>query len=212
MISPQPQIRRLRAALDVVAAGRRLASLAAKANFNPGQPRAPRGNADGGRWTRTPGSGLPVVRAQSGPRPPAGGRPVILRPGVRLENPTPTQLARLEASRLAMNRAIEQVREVDPRWKPTPQLYETVDGEIAASDAVMREAEARLVELANRLAKPGPHALEWLENHGRERRFHPAERRELNRIGRKFGCHTCGTTDPGTPSGNFIGDHQPAIS
>lgn len=34
----------------------RLATLEARANFNPGQPRVPAGNADGGRWTDSGGS------------------------------------------------------------------------------------------------------------------------------------------------------------
>lgn len=78
------------AGLRLMHAGRRLQALAAKANFNPGQPRVPRGNVDGGRWTRIPGAGLPVVRVQATPRPP--GRFVVLRRGVRLENPTPAQI------------------------------------------------------------------------------------------------------------------------
>ena len=31
----------------------------------------------------------------------------------------------------------------------------------------------------------------------------------INAAGAQAGCHTCGTTDPGTQSGNWIGDHQP---
>jgi hypothetical protein len=32
---------------------------------------------------------------------------------------------------------------------------------------------------------------------------------QINAEGEKHGCHTCGTRDPGTKSGNWIGDHQP---
>jgi hypothetical protein len=32
---------------------------------------------------------------------------------------------------------------------------------------------------------------------------------EINAEGDANGCHTCGTTDPGTKSGNWVGDHQP---
>ncbi|MBK8455999.1 MAG: hypothetical protein IPL47_01870 [Phyllobacteriaceae bacterium] len=207
---PEFAAHRLRAALvglNFILTGRRFAALAAKANFNPGQPRVPRGNADGGRWTKVPG-GLPVVRVQAGPRNPGRGRGGPIRPGARLENPSPAQLARLEASRLAMNRALGQVREVDPRWKPTPQIYETVEGEIAAADAVRREAEAWLRELARRGFGPGPNAVDWLPARGPGRDFRKSERDEINRIGRKYGCHTCGTKNPGTPSGNFVIDHQ----
>jgi hypothetical protein len=40
------------------------------------------------------------------------------------------------------------VRELDPNWRPTPSLTETIEGEIAAAEAEAREAEARLTELA----------------------------------------------------------------
>jgi hypothetical protein len=29
-------------------------------------------------------------------------------------------------------------------------------------------------------------------------------------MGREYGCHICGAKDPGTLSGNFVLDHQPA--
>jgi hypothetical protein len=32
---------------------------------------------------------------------------------------------------------------------------------------------------------------------------------QINQEGDINGCHTCGTTDPGTKSGNWVGDHQP---
>ncbi|HMN36753.1 MAG TPA: hypothetical protein PKD49_03455 [Hyphomicrobium sp.] len=37
-------------------AGRHLAALLRKANFNPGQPRVPAGNSDGGQWTDSGGA------------------------------------------------------------------------------------------------------------------------------------------------------------
>ncbi len=35
------------------------------------------------------------------------------------------------------------------------------------------------------------------------------EQDRLNEIGNRTGCHSCGTRDPETRSGNFVGDHQP---
>ncbi|MFP2996910.1 RHS repeat-associated core domain-containing protein [Spongiivirga sp. MCCC 1A20706] len=40
------------------------------------------------------------------------------------------------------------------------------------------------------------------------RNFSDALRAEINRIGQKHGCHTCGTK---TPNGKYIPDHQPSI-
>lgn len=54
--------------------------------------------------------------------------------------------------------------------------------------------------------KPGEHAGESVPARGPDRDFSKDERNQINEIGV---CHTCGTTDPGTSSGNFIPDHQP---
>ncbi len=58
--------------------------------------------------------------------------------------------------------------------------------------------------------EPGPFATESIPARGPGRDFTPDERAEINRIGKESGCHTCGSTDPGTASGNFIPDHNPA--
>lgn len=57
--------------------------------------------------------------------------------------------------------------------------------------------------------RPGPHASESIPARGPGRDFTAAERKAVNEIGRKHGCHTCGTKNPGTKSGDFIPDHQP---
>ncbi|WP_456062044.1 SitA5 family polymorphic toxin [Archangium lipolyticum] len=57
--------------------------------------------------------------------------------------------------------------------------------------------------------EPGPHASESIPARGPGRDFTAAEREAVNEIGRKHGCHTCGTRNPGTKSGDFIPDHQP---
>ena len=59
---------------------------------------------------------------------------------------------------------------------------------------------------------PGRFACEWISARGPGRDFLPLERAEINRIGYTYGCHTCGTKDPGTWSENFVLDHQPANS
>lgn len=37
----------------------------------------------------------------------------------------------------------------------------------------------------------------------------PQQQDQINQNGQQNGCHTCGTTSPGTKSGNWVGDHQP---
>ncbi|WP_260847654.1 RHS repeat-associated core domain-containing protein, partial [Shewanella algae] len=56
---------------------------------------------------------------------------------------------------------------------------------------------------------PGEHAGESIPARGPGRDFTPGERDKINQIGQDTGCHTCGNTDPGTKSGNFVPDHQP---
>ena len=60
-----------------------------------------------------------------------------------------------------------------------------------------------------RTLEPGPHAGESVPARGPQRDFTPEERGAVNRIGQESGCHTCGSTNPGTKSGNFVPDHQP---
>ena len=58
--------------------------------------------------------------------------------------------------------------------------------------------------------QPGPFASESIPARGPSRNFSKAERDQINEIGYRRGCHTCGSKKPGTKSGNFILDHQPA--
>ncbi len=55
--------------------------------------------------------------------------------------------------------------------------------------------------------KPGPFAGESIPGH--RGRLNSAEQTKINAINAQSGCHTCGTTNPGTKSGNAVGDHQP---
>lgn len=55
---------------------------------------------------------------------------------------------------------------------------------------------------------PGPYARESIPA-GPSARPTAAQQRDINRMGQQDGCHTCGTKNPGTKSGNFVGDHQP---
>jgi hypothetical protein len=56
--------------------------------------------------------------------------------------------------------------------------------------------------------KPGPNARGSVPASGSK--ITPDEQQQVNKIGNENGCHTCGTSTPGTKSGNWVGDHQPA--
>ena len=60
--------------------------------------------------------------------------------------------------------------------------------------------------------RPGRYAGDSIPARSTSQTFTPPERAELNLIGRDTGCHTCGTKNPGTRSGNFVPDHQPVSS
>jgi RHS repeat-associated protein len=57
--------------------------------------------------------------------------------------------------------------------------------------------------------KPGPFAGDSIEARGPDRDFTEEEREAIDAIGQATGCHSCGTTNPGTISGHFVPDHQP---
>jgi RHS repeat-associated protein len=56
---------------------------------------------------------------------------------------------------------------------------------------------------------PGPYARNAIPARDASRNFTTEERELINTEGRDAGCHTCGTKEPGTKSGNFVPDHQP---
>jgi RHS repeat-associated protein len=70
---------------------------------------------------------------------------------------------------------------------------------------VAREVESATVKPS--ALQPGPFAKESIPGHlGRPT---AEEQRQVNALMKKNGCHTCGTKDPGTKSGNAVVDHQP---
>lgn len=169
-----------------------------KAGFRLDQPRVPEGSPDSGQWTDEG-----VVRVS---RRVTGSGPI--RVGNRWLNPTPAQEVRLATSFAEMRAALRDVRKVDSRWKPTPQLYETVEGQIAANMAIALQARFRVFELRGTLVGPGPYAREWIAAPATNRRLTRSEQNEVNRIGQTWGCHRCGSTNPGTRSRDYVGDHQ----
>ena len=190
--------------------------------YSPNQPRVPRGNPGGGQWIGVGGeSGRNDARVISDATPdplrpnaqyaqnrPRGGFNRVIINGQQVE-PTPGQQARLAVVEAQAQDAIRRVQELDPKWRPEPSAYESVEGLIGAYQADARQAQDRATELQGKGIGPGTFAGESIPARGPNRAFTAAERREINRIGAESGCHTCGTYDPYTPSENFVPDHQP---
>ena len=189
--------------------------------YDPNQPRVPKGHSDGGQWTHT-GEGESTSEILSDVTPDnewspssqyaqARGRGAVsIRIGSQWFEATPGQTAQLAAVQVRYHIAISRVRELDPSWKPTRSLHQqNVEGFIRAYEGEALEAEARLAELTRAGIGPGPFAGESIPARGPGRDFHASERPDINRIFNQTGCHTCGTRDSGTPTGNAILDHQP---
>lgn len=174
-----------------------------KAGFRPDQARVPAGNPEGGQWTDEGGSARFTLVSRR-PR----SAPSTVRINGQLLPLTPAQQIRLDQSLVAMRQALRELRRVEPRWKPPAQAYETVEGLIGANRAVEAAARFRLFDLRGTPVGPGPNATGWITAPPTNRRLNPGEQAAINDIGRRNGCHRCGRREPGTPSGNFVGDHQ----
>ena len=59
------------------------------------------------------------------------------------------------------------------------------------------------------LMEPGPYATDSIPARNRGTNLTMKERTDLNAIGNTSGCHSCGTLDPGTRTGNWTADHIP---
>jgi hypothetical protein len=178
-------------------------SLRLKVGFRADQPRVPAGNPDGGQWVDE-GSGVrPILVSRRGPR--GGGQIRILG---RWQAVTPSQEARLAVSVGRMQEALRAVHRREPNWKPTPQVYETVEGLIRANEATAQEAILQALQLKLPRTGIGPFAKEWIAAPATNKRLTRAEQADIDRIGRAYGCHWCGTKTSRTPQGHFVGDHQ----
>lgn len=178
-------------------------SLRLKAGFRPDQPRIPAGNPDGGQWVAEGDGTRPFLVSRRGPR--GGGQVRILG---RWQPISPAQEARLAVSTSRMQEAVRAVHRREPNWKPTPQVYETVEGLIRANEAIAREATLRALQRSLPRTGIGPYAKEWIRAPATNRKLRRAEQAAIDRIGHTYGCHRCGRKTPGSPNGHFVGDHQ----
>lgn len=148
-----------------------------------------------GRWRRGRGVGTQV--AQNFPRAGRGSGQVRLRSG-KLATATPAQEARHAVAQAQADRAIRQVRELDPSWRPKPSTTETVEGEIASFEAETQEAQARLRELAQQPAEDL--AAAYRQQHGLDLLGEPVWSREQNTVAL---CKVDGIPFVGVNSGAF---------
>lgn len=172
---------------------------AVKAGFDPNQPRVPAGSGrPSGRWTDGGGGGgVGAQVAQNIPRPGRGSGQVRLRSG-QLAAATPAQEARHAVARAQAARAISQVRELDPSWRPKPSVTETVEGEIASFEVETQEAQARLRELAQQPAEDLGAA--YRQQHGLDLLGEPVWSRKQNTVSL---CKVDGIPFVGVNSGAF---------
>jgi hypothetical protein len=110
---------------------------ALKYGFNPDQPRVPRGNQDGGQWTRLAGGGSPRSGSRS-------------RYGTNFPGSTHGQQVRLDLEIARTENALRRVRQYDPSWKPTVQSLTapgSIEGAIRNAEARAQQAESYLERL-----------------------------------------------------------------
>ena len=141
---------------------------AVKAGFDPNEPRVPAGSGrESGQWTGI-GSGTRIAQNI----PPEEE----IREGENFEEATQAQVLRLTIAQARRNAAVNRVHEPDRNWQPTPNLTETIEGEILAAESEAQEATARLQELAGVGIGRGPFAGESIPARGPSRNFTVGER------------------------------------
>ena len=110
---------------------------ALKYNFNPNEPRVPRGNPGGGQWTRVAGGGPEFERERS-------------RYGESFPGATYGQLVRLDLEVARTQNALAQIRRYDPKWMPAVESLTapgSIEGSIRNAQARAEQAEAYLNRL-----------------------------------------------------------------
>ncbi|MGO4572280.1 hypothetical protein [Microvirga sp. 2TAF3] len=128
--------------------------------FNPNQPRVPAGSPNGGQWVGEGDSGgearVETVNLRS--RRQGGGTRVIQG---RVYETTPGQELRLAESEARAGALVRAVQSRDPRWRPSPSIYEGVEGEILANESNALQAAVRLRELQVRepICRPAGDAI-----------------------------------------------------
>jgi hypothetical protein len=126
-----------------------------------------------------------------------GGRPLTPAEQIRVANfqSTLNAIRALEPN----NRELSQVS--PPGWVPGERDVARVREELGRARA-RAAGETSAIPI-------GPYARESTPARSSGRNFSVEERREVDRIGNQYGCHTCGATAPGSRLGHWVPDHQP---
>ena len=132
--------------------------------YDPNQPRAPRGDPDGGQWTDT-GAGGGASRANDDRVISDATPDDFTKPGTRLAQTrqttrsltvggrtysvSPRQETELLFATQRVQEALRRVRDLDPGWKPLPSLRDpnSVEGALRSYRATAQQAEARATVL-----------------------------------------------------------------
>ncbi|BAT61232.1 hypothetical protein GJW-30_1_03789 [Variibacter gotjawalensis] len=197
------------------------------------QPRAPAGGPDGGQWVSEGGgdgesgkdggddggkeddAGKPASESEKddGPGATPDDAPTDFSdnrrrsPSVHFPGSTLAQQVRYEVARVDANNAIQRVQEIQPGWRAPRDLgASNIESAITNFQAQRWAAEARFQELQWHGRTVGPFAGEGVPLTAP--RGTVAEREQVYLNGLRYGCHTCGTFNFGTASGNPYLDHQ----
>jgi hypothetical protein len=180
-------------------------------------------SVDGGQWVPTNAEPLSTpsgqdVLSDAFPEPMEDGqqyaqagssRPPQRRGGLPPETQNEQIRAAYFRSQLDAIRKLEpnnpQLSRVEPSdWIPTREAIARVHEELIRA----RQRAAGAIDTQESGIGIGPYARESIPARSGKRNFNEWERAEINRLGYRDGCHTCGIKNPATPSGNFILDHQ----
>ncbi len=111
------------------------------------------------------------------------------------------------------------LRFIDPKGLaiPAPVIAVTMGGIVIATANACQQTwnniSHRFLNWMNsegdNTLEPGPYAGDSIPARGQNRDFTEEERDSINEIGDATGCHTCGSSEPGTKGGNWVPDHQP---
>lgn len=170
---------------------RRPASIQISRRFRPDDPMVDNGceRPDMPRYTGFCGEGQAAGRS--------GSAGALTRSRLRRKHNSRNRMAPCEARR------VWYASLIPPGGRPHRPIRRS-----SANRAIELEARFRIFQLLGTRAELGLHAREWIPAPPTNRRLHRSEQRELDNIGGNGGCRRCGSTNPGTRGGSFIGDHQ----